>query len=224
LIFHKLVFSSILTTAFAFASTLTIPNNGSTVFFAETTGAPSAQVRSLGQTFSVPAPTTDNLLTEFDFFLAASTETGFDYEGYLFQWDAANTRAIGSALFQSTIRSGPGTAVFSGLTLLLNPALQYIALVTTQGVANNSFSSGLLNHNSTNAYLGGQAFQQNSAVAGSGGVGTWTTAAWSGVNGTTDFQFTAIFAPASSIPEPGTFVLAGIATAALAFVRRRRHQ
>jgi hypothetical protein len=223
LVIHKLFCASVLAATFACASTLTIPNNGGTVFIQETTGSPSSSApRSLGQTFSVPAPTTDNLLTEFDFFLAANTDATFDYEGYLFQWDPVNTRATGPALFQSAIRNGTQPASFSGLALLLNPALQYIALVTTQGVVNNTFSNGLLNHNSGNAYLPGQAYQQNSAVAGNSGVGTWTTAAWTAVNGNTDFQFTAVFASPSSVPEPSSFALFCMGAVAVVIARFRR--
>ena len=97
-------------------------------------------------------------------------------------------------------------------------------LVTTQGVNNNTFSGGLLNHNSGNVYSGGQAFSQSSAVAGNAGAGTWTTASWAAVNGNTDFQFTAIFTPAAATPEPGSIILAGIGAAAFALSRFRRRK
>jgi hypothetical protein len=204
------------------ASTLTIASNGSTVFFQENPSAPGSAVRSLGQTFVVPAPTSENVLTQFVFTFASGTDTSFDYVAKIFLWDSVNTRATGSELFTSTARAGAvGAATFSGLSLTLNPANTYIALLTTEGVVNNGFSNGLLSHNSGNVYAGGQAFQQTSATSnGSSGSGSWTTTAWSAVNSNTDFQFSATFT-AAAVPEPGSIALMFSGAALLIGLRLR---
>jgi len=220
-IIQRLLCTALISLGLASASTITIPNNGGSVFFQETSGDNPGTTRSLGQTFTVPAPTAQNILTGFDFFLTQSTDNTFDYRGYIFQWDTANSRATGSALYQSSARNGTQAAFFSGLTLVLNPALTYVAFVTTQGVANNSFSGNLLFHNSADVYAGGAAFQQVATPGGNSGTGTWTTAAWTGVNGNTDFQFNAVFIGATA-PEPGTLAMGALAATAFALSRLRR--
>lgn len=203
----------------AAAATITIPNNGSTVFFQE---SPSGSaVRTLGQTFVVPTPTSENILTSFGFAFASGTDTSFDYKAMIYAWDTVNNRATGSALYTSPNRTGATAPSFTGLNLALTPGTVYIAFLTTQNVVSNGFSNGLLNHNSGNVYSGGQAFQQTS----SGPTGTdVTTAAWTAVNGNTDFQFNATFVSGgASVPEPSSFGMAmlGIAALGLGIFRRR---
>ncbi len=202
--------------AFASGGTITIPNNGSSVFFQEAPGASFAN-RSLGQTFVVPSPTSDNVLTSFSFSFF-SVDAAFSYRAMIFAWDTANTRATGSALFSSGALNGTNAPTFNGLNLALTPGTTYIALLTTQNVVSDGFQNGLLNHNSANVYAGGQAFQQSSSSATGA---NFTNSAWSAVNGNTDFQFNATFT--SATPEPSTFALAlvGLAGAALGLRRRR---
>jgi len=221
---RNLFYTSLLSIGLASASTITIPNNGGTAFFTETNGDNPGAVRSVGETFQVPAPTAQNILTDFDFFLNSNTDNTLDYRGYIFQWDTVNSRATGSALYTSPARNGTQAAFFGGLNLVLNPVLTYVAFVTTQGVVNNSFSGNLLKHNTADVYAGGAAFQQTITTAGgNSGTGTWATAAWTPVNGNTDFQFTATFI-AAPIPEPGTLALSGLAALGFALSRLRRRK
>lgn len=207
----------------AFGSTISIGNNGSTVYFQETNGGNSSIVRSLGQTFVVPTPLSENVLTGFSLFFSGTPDAGFDYRAYIFQWDTQNNQATGPALFTSSVRTGAQAPSFSGLNILLATNASYIAILTTQGAANDSFSGALLAHNSNGAvYTSGAAFQQSSgAPNGNTGTGTWNSAAWTGVNGNTDFQFSATFAEGSTVPEPSSLALLAFGVAAV-FVNRRR--
>lgn len=206
--------------AVANASTITIPTNGSSVYFQENPN-PNSTLRSLGQTFVVPAPFTDTVLTDFAFTFAAGTGTSFDYRAYLFEWDTATTRATGTALFTSAVRNGSQAPSFTGLNLALTPGTVYIALLTTEGALNNGFGDGLLTHHSGNPYAGGAAFSQISPTSnGSTGNGSWTSVAWNPVNGNTDFQFSANFAAPAAVPEPASAALIALGGAAILGLRR----
>jgi len=199
----------------AVASTISIAGNGSNVFLQETTGSTVSAPRSLGQTFVVPSPTTQDVLTDFAFSFVG-TDSLLGYTGMIFQWDAVNTRATGPALYTSAARVGSQAPSFTGLSLALTPGTQYIALVTTQGVVNDAYRNGFLVNNSTDVYAGGAGFTQSSTVEdGSTGTGTWATQVWAPTNGNTDFAFTADFiADLTAVPEPASFefvILAGLA-------------
>lgn len=212
--------------AASYASSISIPNNGSTVYFQENPQNPGGAVRTLGQTFTLPAPGTDNVLTDFAFALAPWSDTAFDYRAYLFQWDGS--KATGPALFTSAAQIGSQAASFSGLSIELTPGTTYIALLTTQGVVNDgSYSNGFLFNNSGNVYADGGAYQQTSpSSGGSTGIGSWTSVAWTPVNG--DFQFTANFSEgsvsSSATPEPSSIALITLGGAAIIGLRRIRRR
>ncbi len=107
--------------ALAHASAISIANNGSTIYFQENPQNPGSAVRTLGQTFTLPAPGTDNVLSSFAFSLTPWSDAAFDYRAYLFQWDIVGLKATGPALFTSSAMNGPQAASFSGLSVALTP-------------------------------------------------------------------------------------------------------
>lgn len=210
--------------AACYASSISIPNNGSSVYFQENPQNPGGAVRTLGQTFTLPSPGTDNTLTDFAFALTPWSQGSFDYRAYLFQWDGS--KATSPALFTSAAQNGLQAASFSGLSIALTPGTTYIAFLTTEGVVNGGeYSNGFLFNNSGDVYLGGGAYQQTSpSSGGSSGAGSWTSAAWTPLSG--DFQFTANFTEGSvstsATPEPSSMVLIGLGSAAIFGLRRFR--
>lgn len=209
--------------AIANATTLTIPTNGSSVYFQENPSAPGSAVRSLGQTFVTPS-LTETVLTDFGFFFSPGTDASFDYRAYVFQWDTATLRATGPALFTSSAQNGSQAPSFAGLNIALDPTLTYIALLTTEGVVNNGWSGGLLYHNSANVYAGGAAYQQTAAGSnGSSGTGSWASTNWSPVSPNSDFQFSATFtAGPSPVPEPASVAMTMMGAAAILGLKRMR--
>ena len=207
----------------AMAGSISIATNGSTVYFQETDGSLNTSVRSLGQTFQVPTPTSDNILNNFSFYFSTSQppDSTFDYRGMIFEFNTGTLMATGPALFSSAVLSaGSNAPSFTGLSLALTPGTTYIALLTTQSVVSNGYSNGFLSHNSDGStYTDGAGYQQSSTDPNGA---DWTTTAWTVANGAGDFQFTAEFVGAA-VPEPSTlgFGLVGLLLTA-AGVRRRR--
>jgi hypothetical protein len=203
----------------AAGSTIVIPDNGSSVYFQENPANQQA-VRALGQTFQIVS-VSETMLTDVVFYFTPATQAQFDYRLYIYEWDSANSRATGTPRYMSLVRNGSQAPSFSNLQVALASSTTYIAFLTTQGVVNNGFADGLLQHNSGNVYAGGQAF---SLTTGSGnassGNGSWTTSSWSAVNGNSDFRFSATFATA--VPEPSSLMLMGPCLAGIALWARRR--
>ncbi|MDA0811356.1 MAG: hypothetical protein O3C21_03040 [Verrucomicrobia bacterium] len=115
--------------------------------------------RNVGQTFVVPSPTSESLLTDFSFNITNVPNGDLDYEAYLFQWNPGSNAPIGGALFQSGMQTAIATGVvqFTGLNLSLNPALTYVALLSTQGPVpfNDNEELGNVGSNATAPYAGG---------------------------------------------------------------------
>jgi len=220
----RLTLLALLVCASANATTIFAPTNGSSVYFQENPNAPGAAVRTLGQTFTVPAPGTDVVLTDFAFAFTSGTEGTFDYRAMLFLFDTVTSQASGSTLFTSEARNGSQVPSFTGLNIPLTPGLTYIAVVTTEGVVNDNFANGLLAHNSTNIYADGSAVSQSSSTSGgTSGTGSWTTTPFTPVGGGSDLQFSATFAEAlpGEVPEPSSILLLSAGVGMLAMFRSR---
>lgn len=213
--------------ATATATNITIGGGNGNVYFQENPD-PQNVVRSLGQTFMLPAPGTDNVLTGFSFAFPTDQvpDSGFDFQAYVFEFNTGTLLATGAALYTSAVlNAGTDLPVFTGLSVALTPGTTYIAFLTTQSVVNDGFANGYLRHvyGDGSSYTDGSSFQQNSANATSN---EWTTTAWSSPGG--DFVFTADFEegpPGSTdIPEPSTFGLglAGMLLTAAGFRRGKR--
>jgi hypothetical protein len=213
-----------LVSAISSAASITINDNGSDVYFQENPQAPGNAVRTLGQTFSVPTPGTDDVLTDFTFYFK-NANANFDYRAYVYQWDTVNLKATGPALYTSSAQNGSQAPTFTGLSIILDPGTTYIAFLTTEGVVNNGYSDSHLLNNSGNVYTGGAAYQQTSSTShNSSGVGSWDSSAWSALNG--DFKFNANFSSdsvsTSATPEPASatmMLVSGLALLGLSRVR-----
>ena len=74
-------------------------------------GNPPQYINTIGQTFTVPD--TDNVLTEFSFFVSDTPSGTFgvpevdvvDFRAFVIGWDETNRRPTGSVVFESTPRS-----------------------------------------------------------------------------------------------------------------------
>ncbi len=85
------------------------------------------------------------------------------------------------------------------------------------------YSNGFLFNNSGNVYAGGGAYQQTSpSSGGSTGTGSWTSTAWTALNG--DFQFTANFeqgiSTSAATPEPATLAMIDLGGLAILGIKR----
>src|SRR5262245_42059437 len=97
----------------ASADAISILGDGSSfAIYEETLNFPA--LRSLGQTFVIPGPASQNILQSFSFSVDFA-DSGLDYRAYIFQWDSANTRATGPALFTSGALTNLQAPSFSGL-------------------------------------------------------------------------------------------------------------
>jgi hypothetical protein len=203
--------------AFALASTISIPGSGGSFTINEQPDSIQTE-RTLGQVFVVPTPLNEFVLKSFGFAMQPGQD-GVDYRGYIYEW--ANDRATGPALFASAALTTPDPPSFFGLSLVLDPAKEYIAFLTTQGGLNNSVGALNLVANFTNPYGPGSAFLQQSTLPFTGLLsGDWTTAPWVEIF-VADLQFEARF-DAAEVPEPSTFAVAVATLAALALTRHRR--
>ena len=179
----------LLTAHMVFSGTITINNNGATVQVQEDPAANLVR-RATGQTFIVPAPTTQNRLTEFSFEIGG-VPSGFDYEVFIYQWDGVD-RPTGSPLFSSgpQTANAAGVVTFSGLTIDLTAGTPYIAFITTQGVVNDVATSAFFMTNNGNVYTDGENWDLTSTSTSS----TALSATWALVApGQFDMDFNATF-------------------------------
>ena len=101
---------------------------------------------TFGQTFT--ATNSDAILKDFTFYLDYNSGAATNYQAYVYQWDATNGHIAGSALYTSTVQTGPSTFGFEPQTftigsLDLTPGQSYVAFLSTTGVS-NSGNSGYL--------------------------------------------------------------------------------
>jgi uncharacterized protein with beta-barrel porin domain len=143
-----------------------------------------------GQTIT---PTTgQRILTGFTFELARTSGTASQYQAFVYQWDSANNRITGTALFSSAVFTAPAATTFTAVTIntgsiVLTPGQQYVLFLSTsnqQPQASASYKYGSLTNNTT--YAGGQfVFQNNGA-----NFGNLSTSSWSSI--ADDLAFTAM--------------------------------
>ena len=194
------------------------------------------QYASAAQTFTVTAALPP-VLDAFQFWVGE--QAGFwmlSYRAYIYAWDDAARRPIGSALFRSAPQTGtivvapPVAQTFTTDGLMLAPGQMYAAILssvefplpdvrTIGGVSN---ASGF----PADGYAGGAAYVRFSTA--SDGVAGLANGAWSTAGGVTtgaDYAFTATFRaaqPPTVVPEPTTVALLGTGLLGLAVAVRRR--
>lgn len=157
-----------------------------------------------GQTFV--APTTDTRLDSFSFWLGQGPDVTF--RAYVYAWDDALGRATGSALFTSSLLSGPAgpdfseVAVGTGGVNLTGGGL-FVAFFSTTGEigsGDNNWSA------SSNGYSDGHFVFFNNATQAQ-----WTDERWDGATALSfyDTQFSMTFnaGDISTVPEPASMAL-----------------
>src|ERR1700754_3640627 len=168
-----------------------------------------------GQTFTVGA---DNALNSFTMYLSGGSGSALNFQAYVYAWNGS--RAVGNALFSSATQQFNGAASqsafdFSTGGLNLVSGQQYVAFLTTAGVAGNGYASAVMPFNGwgNDAYAGGDFvfFNNGSDFARLTGQDWDFAGGWGDVNFKADFT-----AGISAVPEPaawgmliGGFGLAG---------------
>jgi hypothetical protein len=174
-----------------------IESNGSTV-----------QLRGVGQTFRVPAPTEESILTEIRFeTLGSPYGSDFDFGFYLYEWNAAIHRTSGPALFASGHLNTAIPPTRANLTIpipeiQLDPAKSYIAFLTTAGVADEAFGLAYVIGGSL-GYVDGSSHVLNVTNHADAPV----TETWSTPFAHYDLNFRAVFVEGdvtSPVPEPAS--------------------
>jgi hypothetical protein len=191
-----------------------------------------------GQTFI--APTSDNVLQSFSFYLRDLSGGGTDlqFQGYVSAFDPTigTARIIGPLLFQSAVRTGPTSATtftrfdFDVGGLALTPGSTYVAFLSTSGLHSSiplalaTSSWGWLPTSQMDAYADGTFVFNNNAD----NFGLLSTTSWTMFGGSDlafDFEFDNGTDP-TVIPEPSAVVLTGtgLGLLLLGIVRQRRRQ
>jgi hypothetical protein len=168
-----------------------------------------------GQTFTVGA---DNALDSFTMYLDSGSGGALNFQAYVYAWNGS--RAVGNALFASATQQfngGAGTSAFDfgtgGLNLVSGQ--QYVAFLTTTGVANSNNATALMPYVGfgNDVYSGGDFVFFNNG----NDFASLTGQDWDFNGGWGDAHFKADFtAGISAVPEPaawgmliGGFGLAG---------------
>ena len=135
-----------------------------------------------GQTITPVAGQT--ILTGFTFELGRSSGTAPQYQAFVYQWNSANNRIVGTALYTSGVLTAPSATTFTPVSIntgsvVLTPGQQYVLFLTTsnqQPGASASYKYGSLANNTT--YPGGQfVFNNNGSAFGSLSTTAWSTIA-----------------------------------------------
>lgn len=212
-VYGALLSFSLLPAAFAGTISIDSPTTGYTL----SEGSSGSSIRrTVGQTFVVPNPTSEDTLTDFAFAFFGTPQVTLDYQAYIFAWDTATSRPTGGALYTSDARTGAQAPSFSGLNVVLTPGTTYVAFLTTQGVpgGNNNDTLGTVALNTTNPYAGGTAVYQSSSTTST----AFTSSAWN-VDSGFDMQFSATFV--NAVPEPSTWGMFTTALGCLVLLRKR---
>lgn len=174
-----------------------------------------------GQTFTVGA---DNALNSFTMYLGGGSGTALNFQAYVYAWNGS--RAVGNALFSSATRQfngSAGTAAFDFSTGGLNlvSGQQYVAFLTTTGVANSGYASAIMPFNGwgNDAYSGGDFVFFNNG----NDFARLTGQNWDFAGGWGDANFKADFtAGITAVPEPAAWgMLIGGFGLAGGLIRRR---
>jgi hypothetical protein len=172
-------------------------------------------IETFGQTITVPVGE-DDVLDRFSFYLVQNQNAlsgsplgpqTVTYKAYVYEWDAANNRAMGSAVWQSenpqvvTTSTSVQEVVAETGGVQLQSGAQYVIFLSISETSGNTADAGAcFMHGST---FGGYSDGSAEWVGVGADESTWTTQAWS-VTGSQDFAFSATFS--SPAPPPPTTV------------------
>ena len=177
-----------------------------------------------GQTVTVPS--IDNVLTGFSFEMnlpgtADDFPSNTRLKGYVYAWDGDS--ATGAQLFASPLVdksiNGFQLVTFDTGGIALTPGATYVLFASTSGLQGSGFGSW--GQPQGDVYSGGEFAFLNSGTDPS----MWTTSAWTTghLGKAADVAFEATFASrSSSVPEPTSLALVGVAMAGVVALRRRR--
>lgn len=186
-------------------------------------------IRTVGQTFSIPS-TAESILN-FSFWLQDfnSEGAGLNFNAYLMDWNAGTT--LGPVLYESTTQFGSTSSSLQKYTFEITGGLSitgdedYVIFISSMdylaGTSRNAFGSFDFG---TDAFSGG-----NGVVFSGGGIqdGTFsdilncTANCWVPLSPYLDMAFEVEYADAFSVPEPSIIWLLSSGLALLGFARRR---
>lgn len=165
---------------------------------------------SYGQLFTAPG----GILKDFSF-QAFSGDSG-NVSLVIANWDGI--KAVGPALYATSIRYDGGSQFLgaTGINLALASGSDYIAYLTIAGVS-GAVDNVTIAGSETDTGLGGGFRFFNSALADPLTMNeSWSS--WS----TAHLAYTATFAPATAVPEPGTYAMFVVGIGMMGVVARRR--